>query len=50
MKKNVEGKRGIPKKRWLDGIEKYMKKAGVNKGEMGDRALWRCRLMVTNSI
>jgi hypothetical protein len=29
MKINVEGKKGRPKKKWLDTIENYMKTVGV---------------------
>ena len=38
-------KRGRPVKRWIDMVEKDMKKRGVVQQDAGDREVWRSRAM-----
>jgi hypothetical protein len=48
MKINIEGKREIPNKRWLDAIESYMKAVGVCVVDVENRDEWRFRTRVAD--
>ncbi|KAL4092493.1 hypothetical protein QTP88_026994 [Uroleucon formosanum] len=48
LKMNVEGKRGRPKKRWLENIEKGIKVVGVYIGDVKNRYKWRLRTIVAD--
>ena len=43
LKIEGQGKRGRPVKRWIDVVEKDMKKRGVVQQDAGDREGWRRR-------
>lgn len=48
IKMNVEGKRGRPKKRWLDTIENDMRSFGMCIEDMENREKWMFRTKVAD--
>jgi len=41
MEMNIDGRRGRPKKKWVNTIEEDMSTDGVYVEVVGDRAKWR---------